>query len=195
MEELWEELNGFKGKYSISNKGRIRNNETSNVLKPYDNKGYLRINLYNEGKIERKLIHRLVAKYFLVNRDGKEQVNHKDLDKRNNSVDNLEWISDSDNVEHAINNIEGREEYLKEKMAEIGKEYYKIGVEASKKAVAKLDGDNNIIEIYESARSADRKTDASYRGISKACNGNIKTHKGFKWKFIDKEGATTIETQ
>ena len=64
-------------------------------------KGYLRVDLYDEkGKRKHFKVHRLVAQAFIENPDGKPQVNHKDGNKHNNSVTNLEWVTDAENKDH-----------------------------------------------------------------------------------------------
>lgn len=71
-------------------------------MKPYENhKGYLKIGLFKEGKCEKHRIHRLVAQAFIPNPDGLSDVNHIDGNKQNNSVSNLEWVSNRDNVEYS----------------------------------------------------------------------------------------------
>lgn len=71
-------------------------------LKPEETKkGYLRVDLYDEnGKRKHFKVHRLVAQAFIENPDGKPQVNHKDGNKHNNSVTNLEWVTDAENKDH-----------------------------------------------------------------------------------------------
>lgn len=71
-------------------------------LKPEETKkGYLRVDLYDEcGKRKHYKVHRLVAQAFIANPDGKPQVNHKDGNKHNNSVTNLEWVTDEENKKH-----------------------------------------------------------------------------------------------
>ena len=75
---------------------------TFSKLKPEETKkGYLRVDLYDEyGKHKHFKVHRLVAEAFIPNPDGKPQVNHKDGNKRNNSVTNLEWVTDAENKDH-----------------------------------------------------------------------------------------------
>ena len=71
-------------------------------MKPYENhKGYLKIGLCKDGKCEKHRVHRLVAQAFIPNPYGLSDVNHIDGNKQNNSVSNLEWVSNRDNVEYS----------------------------------------------------------------------------------------------
>ena len=108
--EIWKEISGYNGKYQVSSWGRVRNAETGNILKPYKNgKGYLKVGLMVKGKKnpEKHRVNRLVAKAFIENPNNLPQVNHKDGNKENNSVTNLEWITNSDNMKHAKAQREG----------------------------------------------------------------------------------------
>jgi hypothetical protein len=88
-------------KYKISDKGEIMRNER--LLTPIkDKNGYLTVKIYAGGKYKTKKIHRLVAETFLKAKSGKNEVNHIDGDKKNNSVSNLEWCNRQENMEHAI---------------------------------------------------------------------------------------------
>ena len=90
-------------KYSISEYGLIRNDKTNKILRIQDNgKGYKKVTLTNNGKPYQCYIHRLVAEYFLENKNkDKLQVNHIDGDKSNNYFKNLEYVSNSENQIHA----------------------------------------------------------------------------------------------
>lgn len=88
--------------YSISNTGRIMNSRgREKVLNDHSKDGYLQVDLYNSGIRETKRVHRLVAEAFIPNPDHKPDVNHIDGNKRNNSADNLEWVTKSENMLHA----------------------------------------------------------------------------------------------
>lgn len=106
--EIWKNIQSFN--YSISNKGRVKSDKTGRILKPWaqsrlDKDSYLQIGLMREGIRHKFLIHRLVAQAFIENPDGKSQVNHKDLNRLNNLVENLEWVTASENVKHSnLNN-------------------------------------------------------------------------------------------
>lgn len=107
MNELWRNIDGYKGVYQVSSFGRIRSYKynSSRILKPRINRqGYLYINLCEEGKYKSFTIHRIVSKAFL----GKSSltVNHKNGNKLNNCIENLEWISQQENTNHAkFNNL------------------------------------------------------------------------------------------
>lgn len=99
MEE-WKDIKGYEGIYQISNKGRVKslgNNKTrkEKILKPKPaNNGYIRVYLCRKGEKPKPfLVHRLVAEHFILNPDNLPVVNHKDENKLNNNVENLEWCS------------------------------------------------------------------------------------------------------
>lgn len=100
--EIWRNIEGFNGKFQISSWGRVRNAETGRILKPFKNKkGYLKVSFYQKGKWVKKRVNRLVAIAFLDNPDNLPQVNHKDGNKENNSITNLEWCTNKENSYHA----------------------------------------------------------------------------------------------
>lgn len=99
MQEIWKSIEGYEGLYEVSNLGEVRNQ--SKVLAQRTNMGYKYITLYKEGKTSSKAIHRLVAIAFIPNTENKPEVNHKDGDKQNNHIDNLEWCTPSENSYHA----------------------------------------------------------------------------------------------
>jgi len=89
--------------YVISSSGYVRNTKTGRILKPgKTGGGYFAVNLFNRGVREGSVkIHRLVAEYYLQKVEGKKCVNHKDGNKENNNVENLEWCTYSENTKHA----------------------------------------------------------------------------------------------
>lgn len=106
MTEEWKDIPGYEDRYMISDMGCIFSKYRKRVLTPKKSGGgYLAITLAKNGKKKRYYIHRLVAEIFLPSANGKRaEVNHIDLDKTNNCVTNLEWVSKRDNMKHAYFN-------------------------------------------------------------------------------------------
>lgn len=114
MKEEWLAIKGYEGKYEASNMGRIKSVERKvNVKGCHERKvkeiilsprlhddGYLKVRLYSKGKSKQYYIHRLVALAFIKNPFNKKQVNHKNLNKKDNKKDNLEWATPKENVGH-----------------------------------------------------------------------------------------------
>ena len=102
MKELWKSTEGYEGLYEISNLGNVRSIRRNKVMKPGSHRfGYRYVILCKEGSNKSVLVHRLVANAFIPRIPGKEDVNHIDGDKSNNCVENLEWVSKSENMKHA----------------------------------------------------------------------------------------------
>lgn len=108
--EIWKDIKGYEGKYQISNYGRVKafncqNRGYEKILslqtKP---DGYLCVQLYNKNKPFTITIHRLVAIHFIENPEFKPEVNHIDCIKTNNHIDNLEWVTRSENIQHGYDN-------------------------------------------------------------------------------------------
>lgn len=102
--EYWRFIKDCKsryGRYRVSNLGRVKNG-LGNESKPHKHKkGYVLISLTYDGKEKRRQLHRLVALAWIPNPDNLPQVNHKDGDKKNNRVSNLEWCTNLQNMQHA----------------------------------------------------------------------------------------------
>ena len=102
--ELWKSVKGFTD-YKVSNQGKVKSFKlnTEKILKQCnDKKEYLLVKLSKSRNSKTKTVHRLVATAFIPNPDNKPQVNHKDGNKQNNCVDNLEWVTQSENDIHAF---------------------------------------------------------------------------------------------
>ncbi len=115
--EIWKEIPNFEGYYEASNKGKIRsmqrsvpNSEKGNRLSkakeiaqnPTTRSNYLYVQLWKHNKVHRMSVHRMVALTFIPNPINKPEVNHIDGNKINNLVDNLEWVTSSENKRHAL---------------------------------------------------------------------------------------------
>jgi hypothetical protein len=124
LQELWLPVCGYEGLYQVSNQGRIKSlfarqrQHSELIMKQREAKGrgYLYVGLYKEGKTKYYRVHRIVAKAFLPNPNNLPQVNHIDLNKANNCVENLEWCTGSENCLHysRLNPGKGNPASLKE---------------------------------------------------------------------------------
>lgn len=166
MEEIWKDIKGYEGKYQVSNYGRVkslnyRHTGKEQLLKPaLQTNGYLCVSLYKPLKLY--LIHRLVAEAFIPNPDNLPQVNHKDEDKTNNHVNNLEWCSLLYNIRYGTG--------LKRKITNRCKKVYQYT----------LDGE--FVREFESVAECGRNG-YNQGAIVSCCKGKIKTHKGYKWSY------------
>ena len=107
MKEIWKDVKDFEGCYQVSNLGNVKSFQRSfpAILKPRTNKyGYRVVICSSKDNRKSFLIHRLVALAFIENPKGKRCVNHKDCDKTNNKLENLEWSTYSENNKHAYDN-------------------------------------------------------------------------------------------
>ena len=114
MNEDWKDIPGYEGLYAVSNNGRVMNVRSGRILKEHITKfGYKRIGIYKNGVCRMFIVHRLVAQAFLPNPDNLPEVNHKDEDKTNNSVDNLEWCDRSYNNNYGTRKERERDTKMK----------------------------------------------------------------------------------
>ena len=170
MEE-WKDIQGFEGKYMVSNLGRVkslnyRNTGKEGIMKGVADKyGYLLVQLYKDGKIKRCLVHRLVATAFLENPEGYTEVNHLDENKQNNCMDNLEYCSRSYNLTY------------NDRAKKIGKKL--------SKPVFSVDKESGLIMWWQSAIEASRQTSIAQSHICDCCNGKRKSAGGHIWFYAD----------
>lgn len=127
MIEIWKSIPGYEGLYEVSNTGQIRSLDMyvkvgfgayrlqkGKVLSPAKDKyGYLVVSLTYNGKHKTIKVHRLVAQAFIENPDNLPEVNHKDEDKTNNIVENLEWCNHKYNMNYGTRTIRRRETLIK----------------------------------------------------------------------------------
>ncbi len=150
--------------YEISSCGRVKNTLTKRILKPTLNCGYFAIGLRINNKTTTAFAHRLVATYFMVCPDETYVVNHKDGIKTNNNVENLEWVSQSENGKHA----------------------YRLNLNIPNKiSVSQYTLSNVFIKEYESLLDAEKETGIYNGHISGVCRGirDRKTAGGYIWKY------------
>jgi len=157
--EIWKDIKGYEGLYQISNYGNVKTLDYNHTKKEKQMKpilqvdGYLGINLMKDGKRKRYRIHRLVLETFTNNKNNYPVVNHKDGNKTNNCLDNLEWCSISYNTQHS----------------------YDMGLEKTKKVVC-YDLKNKRIKIYKNVKELSNELNLNINSIY----GNIRLNKCFK---------------
>lgn len=173
---MWKAIEGTNGMIEISDDGHIRSllRGTPYVLKTQkDSKGYHRIRLtLNRERVSYK-IHREVAKAFIPNPDNLPQVNHKDGNKDNNSVSNLEWVSNKQNCHHAIENGLWKTVFEGAKRAN----------EAQKKPIVGYCDKENVTRRFESISEAERFLCS--RHIVDVLKGRRNHVKGWTFSYIE----------
>lgn len=96
-------ISGFKH-HTVDENGQVKNLKTGRVLKPNLRKnGYYLMTIWEDGKSYKRYLHRIIAEAFIPNPDNKRTINHKDGNKQNNILGNLEWATYGENVSHAYN--------------------------------------------------------------------------------------------
>lgn len=156
MNEIYKDIAGFEDKYEVSSLGNVRNKITGRLLKPgRTNRGYLFVNLCKDGISKFKSIHRLVAQAFLPNPDNKPQINHKDKNRSNNNVDNLEFCTSQYNVDYSVS-----------------------------KPVNQYSLDGRLLYTYKSTMEAERQTGVPHQNICQCCLGKRLSAGDFIWKFV-----------
>ncbi len=106
MKNNFIDIPGFSGRYKINRKGEVlsvrRAGTSGKLLKQAKHKGYRRVGLYSGKKVINFSVHRLIASAFIPNPKDKPFINHKDGNKRNNNVSNLEWVTAKENYDHSV---------------------------------------------------------------------------------------------
>ncbi len=195
MEEIWKDIKDFEGLYQISNLGRVKSLERidksnhlvkEKILKIFKTRnGYLKVVLCKNGKQKNYDIHRLVAQAFITNPDNLPQVNHKDENKENNCVWNLEFCSCSYNTNYGTRNQKVSEKMTNGKLS---------------KKVLQYDLEGNFIREFPSLMEVKRQFGYELNNISKCCRGgyfdkrrnkwvNVSQSQGFKWRYKEESAA------
>lgn len=207
--EIWRDIVGYEGKYQVSNCGRVRSVKRTvwdnrgyyktvpeKILKVgITSRGYAEVQLWKDGIKKYYLVHRLVGQAFLPNPEKLPQVNHKDENKQNNNVDNLEFCSVSYN-----NTYNGKAKKAGKKISEklrgrkLPEEQIKKIAEKNRnhprksKPIMAIDMVTGLRLVFPSIREAERQLRVSNNNIAHCLKGRHKTAGGYIWKYIeDKE--------
>lgn len=167
--EIWRPIKGYENIYDVSNYGNVYSHRLKRNLKlSTDKLGYIRIGLQktNRKDVRKFYVHRLVAEAFIPNKDDKSFINHKDENKKNNCVNNLEWCTHKENMNYGTRN---------KRIALANKN----SIYLSKKIKCITTG-----EIFDSMNDAFRRTGVWRPNITKCCNGERKTAGGLKWQIL-----------
>lgn len=184
INEIWLPVVGYEELYEVSSLGKVKSlgrvvycsdgrvrhckgkimKQCESGKRENDKQGYLQVRLTNEnGESEAKCVHVLVAEAFISNYENKPTVNHKDGNKHNNNVDNLEWATYSENNQHA----------------------YDTNLKTDNRKIVMLDNNNTLIRVFNSIHEGARETNLDHRRIQLVCKGKRKSTGGYKWKYIE----------
>ena len=188
----WRTIEGYP-EYRVSSEGDVESckNNRHGVSDEYHairqricpTTGYKQCTITDGKNIKTLNVHREVAKAFIPNPDNKPQVNHKDGNKLNNNIDNLEWVTREENIQHAYRTGLNRPHMTEEDMAKGRKLGLPKAIEATRKPI-------RIVETGEEFRSINdcaRTIHGSQQNIVKCLKGLRHTHKGLHFEYIDKE--------
>lgn len=170
--EIWKDIEGYEGLYQVSSEGRVkslnynRTGEEKIMKGTKNNKDYFTVSLCKEGKTKTFSIHRLVATAFLPNPNNLPQVNHRNEDKTDNRVENLEYCDSKYNNNYGTRN------------------------ERISKPILQFNLDGEFIKKWDGAREVERELGFNHGDISTCCRGKIKTAYGFVWMYAVINGFT-----
>ena len=169
-------IKGFENEYIIYENGDVFSIKRNIFRKPYNShagRGYLVIDLYHGNNRDKKVsIHRLIAEHFIPNPLNKKEVNHINGDTFDNRIENLEWVTHQENIQHAVDKLG----------AKLG---FANCVEKMSYPVIQYDLDGNKIQMFPSIAEASRKTNTCASYIRGNLIGNYKQAKGFIYKYED----------
>ena len=174
MEEVWKSIKNYEGLYEISNLGDVKSLNYNNtkkekkLCKKKDKSGYLYVVLCKQGKQKSFKIHTLVANAFIENPYNNIYVHHKDEDKTNNCVDNLQWVNHKDNCNYGTRN-----KRISEKL---------INRKDESKLVYQYSKDGVLISVFNSTKECQRNG-YNQGHVASCCRGERKLHKGYIWSY------------
>ena len=166
MQEVWKSIKGYEGLYEISNFGNVKGLKRNKLLKINTSFEYNMVVLHKNGKPRLFYIHRLVAENYIDNPKQLECVNHKNEDKRDNNVFNLEWCTKKYNCNY-------------------GKRNEKMSKSISKYKIIQKDKQGNIIKVWDNIWDLEHNTPYNKYVIRRCCKNKCKTVYGYKWEYAE----------
>lgn len=179
IDEKWKNISNYEGLYQISSFGRVKSLKCGRqkILKLGSNPlGYSIIGLWKDKKQKFFPVHRIVATTFISNPKNKPEVNHIDGNKKNNNIDNLEWVTKSENMKHAIRT---------------GLLVIKRSIQIPKQ-IEQLDLENNLIKTWDNCKEIVEQLKVADSHIYKCCTNKAKTAYGYKWRY-KKESVNNLQ--
>lgn len=184
--EIWKDIPDYDGLYQVSNFGRIAAHRKNvrfgcsgektriipwRILSTFPNKqGYMRINLFKDGKTKQFQVHRLVAMAFIPNPDNLPVINHKDENPHNNHVENLEWCTPKYNANYGTRNARcSAKNYNNPKVS---------------KPIVQYSEHWEIVNLWPSTKEAIRQLKLNERNLHTALKNPKRFCSGFHWKYL-----------
>lgn len=168
---MWKDIRGYEGYYQVSDEGKVRRVLSGGRTREVKNRDglYYTVSLSKNGEPRTYAVHRLVAEMFIPRPVWDVEVNHKDGNKHNNNVENLEWVSQKENLAHA-RNVLGN---------------FMFGKKARR--VRCIDATGKTVAEYDSVSEASRtfKGKSSRVNITNVCRGRSESAYGYRWMYID----------
>ena len=170
--EIWKDIKGYEGKYQVSNLGNVKSLKRDKVMSPIVRRhGYFGVQLYDgKGKQKTYSIHRLVAQTFIDNPNNYAEVNHKDENKTNNCVDNLEWCTHKQNARYGTRG------------KRIGEKHTNNTWHSKRVAQHTLEGE--LIQEFPSLAQVKRELGFAQSAICNCARGKIYMAYGYTWKYL-----------
>lgn len=164
---MWKKFiyEGQETDYSVSTEGEVRKDTTNYILSQSSQQDYKFVSLIINGKQKRMRVHRMVALAFIDNPDNKPYVNHINGKRYDNNVENLEWVTPSENIQHAVDTG-----------------LFKSG---RTRAVIQYNLNGDQMATFESASEAARQTGGSQSKITMCCRRQRDSANDYQWRYYD----------